>query len=116
PLLRAEAQVERRVRTVRTLNVHRWRLRIGWQLAAHLLQSRRDLRESGRLVMVELQSHGHRAHTRTARRLDVVDATDRADRALDRRRQEAPDRLGTRAEVDRRNDDLRAFRLRVLLP
>ena len=64
------------------------------------------------LLWLSFEAHRDRADAGAARGLDVVDAADRGDGALDRRRQEAAHRLGAGAVVDRRDEDRRALDLR----
>ena len=115
PLTRRETQVKRRIRSIRTLDFYNARFGLGWQLAPHLLQPRIDLREPLGRIVVELESNRDLTRSGNALGLDVVDPADRRNRLLDRCGQKPANRLGAGADVNRRDDDRGAFKLRELL-
>ena len=115
PLARGEADVERRVGPVGTLDIDARRFRGRGQLRPDLLQPRIHFGQRRGAAVVELQANRNRADARATARLDVVDAADRRYRSLDRRGQETAHGLRAGAVVDGRDDDRRTFELRILL-
>ena len=115
PLGRREAQIERRVGPVRPLHFDDGRLGLGGQLGANLLQPGGHLCQRRRAVVVQLQVHGDAADAGPAGGLDVVDARNGGDGALDRRREKATHGLGAGAVIHRRDQHRRALDARILL-
>ena len=89
-------------------------LRLGREIAAHLVHLRADLGERSRRVVVELQPGGDGREVLLALRLDVVDAVGGGDDALERRRDEAAHEVGVRAHVDGGDGDGGVLAARVL--
>ncbi len=113
-LLRRKPEVHRRGLVVRRLEIDDRRLRFRRQVVPNLRHLRLDLRERGVLVVVQLQMNRDRADALRAGRLHEVDAVGARDDALERRRQEASNEVGVRADVDGRDLDYGRVAARVL--
>ncbi len=74
-----------------------------------------DLREPLGRIVVELKSNRDLTRSGNTLGLDVIDPSDRRNRLLDRCGQKPANRLGAGADVNRRDDDRGAFKLRELL-
>ncbi len=111
---RREAEVHRRELRVGVLDLDDRRLGLGRQVVPHLRHLRLDLRQRVVGVVVEAEVDGDRAQPLRARRLHVIDAVGAGDHPLERRRDEAADEVGIRADVRRRDADDRDIAARVL--
>jgi len=97
--IRAEAQVGRGEAGVRRLDVDGGHLRLGREVAAHLVHLGADLGQRPGGVEVELEPHADGGEPEGALGLHVLDAVGGGDGALQRRGDEAAHQVGTGAHV-----------------
>ena len=89
-------------------------LGLGRQVVAHLVHFRADLGQGFGRIVIEFEPRGDDRATGRTLRLDVVDAVRPRDNALQRRGDEPPHQIGTRADVDRGHGDRGVVAARVL--